>query len=344
MSARLFNPVWRTRPMCAAGCALRRLCVAASVLTVGAAAAQDMMGVLLAPPVRAPVWRADARTHVFGRVEDEASGNDVDGAAYGLGVDYRLPLNPDAELLLGGGADRHTFRTAARLPGSDARVPETLWDMALRAGIKHRGAAGHRLGLLAAVSSPSDKPFDSMDEVVLAATAFYTVPAGDRDAWAFFLNYGNRRSVLNHVPLPGAAYIWLPRRGTMVMLGVPVVRARAAFGGGWEADGFFFPPLSGHLALAYALTPAVKPYVRFVSESDTFLRAGREDADAWLRHDVYHADAGVEFLPAKSLTVNASVGYVLARRLYEADSFALDDAAIEPDSGWLASISLSAAL
>jgi hypothetical protein len=184
-----------------------------------------------------------------------------------------------------------------------------------------------------------------MGEVQISGTAFYLVPTGKgRNSWAFFLNYSNQRSFLDHIPLPGAAYIWSPSRKTFAMIGLPIAFLRTSPFQDLSLEFFYFPPIRGRIKMAYAWNSRWTSYLLLRSDRDAFLRADRTDDDAWLRHSVVEANLGLGCQLNRHFSLDLSVGYAFDRQVYESDSFSEDGDAIELEPGPLASLRLRAQL
>ena len=261
-----------------------------SLSFVSLACSQESMQAFFGPPAFKPDLSGELHWRGFETTEVEQEDQKLALQAYGFRGGYRQAVSAQYEWLISGKAMRYDVETQALIPGSGgAPIPAELWDLELSAGLKRRWEGGHAAGLVASVGSPSDRPFHSLSETQLGATAFYLRPAGGRNAWVFFLNYSNQRSFLNHVPLPGVAYLWVPSRDTFAMIGLPVALLRTSLTPDLSLELFYFPPVRGRVRLAYALTPRVMPYLRFRSDRDAFLRWDRSESDAWLRHAVVEA-------------------------------------------------------
>ncbi len=318
-----------------------------SMFIVGSAHAQQAVRALLGPPAYKPYlagtceWRG-FETH---RVADSELEEDVAWQELSLRGDYRQTLNRSFERLLSIGLTRYEIQTDLWVPGTTDPMPDRFWDLELSTGVKQTFKDGHAWGIVGSLGSPSDKPFRTMDEVVLGATAFYLIPAsGERNRWVLFLNYSNQRSFLNHVPLPGAAYLWSPSRNTFAMVGLPAAYFRTAWASNWSMDLFFFPPLQGDARVAYRWRPNLESYVRIRSDRDAFLRAGRTEADAWLRHAVIQAETGLSWSLGDHVEVDISMGYAFDRKIYESDSFSDRDHELELDPGAFAALTLTGKL
>jgi hypothetical protein len=297
------------------------------------ASAQEMMSGLFGPEVRRPSGQVEVEATVFERADIDGQDTTLDLSGTGLTAGYTVPVPGGGAWNAALGLARYRVDTDAVLPGSGGAIPEEVWDIKLGAGYRRHFAERRSAGLQVSVGSPSDKPFNSMGETEVNATGFYRVPAGEKSSWVAFLNYGNRRSFLNHVPLPGLAYAYEPSRDTFALVGLPVAMFRTRFKQDWTFDAAFFPPLNGRATLAYDLHPRLSPYVGLRSYRDTFLRADRSDDDDWLRHEVVEGNLGVKWKAGKLVRLDAKVGYTFDRKVYESDSFSDDDDALDLENG-----------
>ena len=307
------------------------LCVAMS--SGLAVRAQEMMGTMFGPPTRRPSGGAEVVARTFDTANVDVQKAKLDFVATELSANYAMPTRSGGDWSVGLGSAHYRIDTAAVLPQSGVAIPKDIWDIKLGAGYRHHFQNRRSAGLLLGVHSPSDRPFNSIDETVIDATAFYRVPAKDRNSWVFFLNYGNRRSFLNHVPLPGMAYAYAPSRETFALIGLPVAMARTRFRDDWSLDIFYFPPVRGRVTLAYALSPRLSPYVTVRSYRDAFLLADRSDPDEWLRHEIIEGDLGLKWQATERLSLDAHIGYAFDRKVYQSDSFGDDDDGLDLDSG-----------
>ncbi len=75
------------------------------------------------------------------------------------------------------------------------------------------------------LTSPSDRPFYSLDEINLNLTMAIAPnenPARKKENyWIFLMNYSNNRSFLPNIPLPAATYVITTQNGWVYSLGAP---------------------------------------------------------------------------------------------------------------------------
>ena len=125
-----------------------------------------------------------------------------------------LPVvnNPTNEFVLTAGFGAIQTDSGAVLPDSGQDLPEDLYSPRFGAVFRHKTTSGLVWGGFAGISSPSDEPFNSYDELGINTTIFLRKPIASRpnDAWLFFINYSNNRTDLNHIPLPMISYWYQP--------------------------------------------------------------------------------------------------------------------------------------
>ena len=139
------------------------------------------------------------------------------------------------------------------------------------------GSAGRRL-------------LDSGLTPILNATFTAEVASSKNRSWFFFLNYSNNRVLLNHIPIPGVAYV-IKEQSYFIILGVPF------FFGLWRWDPVYMSLatspffVSGEVSyrfwgplLIYANAGwRPKSYQNLVERSDDRLIFDRKDAAAGLK-------------------------------------------------------------
>lgn len=75
------------------------------------------------------------------------------------------------------------------------------------------------------ITSPSDKPFNSIDEtnlnLTLAIAPNENLVRKKENYWIFLMNYSNNRSFLPNIPLPAATYVVSTQSGWLYSIGAP---------------------------------------------------------------------------------------------------------------------------
>lgn len=207
-----------------------------------------------------------------------------------------------------------------RLPDTRERFPRNLYDVGL--GMVGRTALPvGMLGLHVDVGSPSDRPFASHDETAITASLFWRVPHGEQTAWLFLLNYSNVREFCEHVPLPGAAFLYEPDRTLNVMAGMPMSRARWQPTGRLTLEASWMMIRDIHAKASYEIIKNVSLYAAFDWDNERFLRHDREDDDHRLFYYEKRVTGGVRWQITKHIFADAFVGYAFDRFWFEDDDY-----------------------
>ena len=180
----------------------------------------------------------------------------------------------------------------------------------------------------------------------VSATAVLRVPARERDAWIFFLNYGSNREFLAPRPDPRAS----GTRGSRPTSSPPIV-----------TTGFVslqYKPVetltltASYVAvrtvdvrLTYQLFRPVRVWVGFDWTNERYLRADRPDPDDRLFYYEKRIRAGAIIGLAREpqLFLDIAGGYSFDRFYFEGESYSdRDDNRVDVESGPFAAIRLGA--
>ncbi len=160
-----------------------------------------------------PDQKVGGQSHEFGYAEQS------------LGVFAPLYQSERQELALSASAGYLPLDSDLRFPSGKA-FPSDLYDLGLSGLYRYKLDNGWIAGGFLRVGSPSDKPFETEDELSLNASAFLRAPSSGRNAWLFLLNYDNHRDFLGGTPIPGVAYWWEPSDQLQAMVGLPLFSVR----------------------------------------------------------------------------------------------------------------------
>ena len=235
-----------------------------------------------------------------------------------------VPVRQDerSELALFGHVDVMDLATRAHLPDADVPLPDHLWDVAAGASYRWRLDNDWIAGLTGSLGSPSDKPFDSLDEYNLVATGTLLIPARrENDAWLLLLNYASNREFLPHVPLPGLAYVHRPNSNLQVTLGLPLAAVRYQATDRLTLDAAYFMVRTAHTRATYALLDNLKCYGAFDWQNDRYFRAGRSENDERLFYYEKRATLGLEWALTSQLAIDLSGGYAFDRFFFEGEDY-----------------------
>ncbi len=219
-----------------------------------------------------------------------AANSDQDGrdlAAFDQRFSLRVPLTPPGSETwqLTGGLRALDLDTGARIPRSrgpfqlgSRALPTHLWNP--QAGVIYQNAsASGRLGFDLRLSSPSDRPFHSGDEVAIRFNGFWRMPAGERDAWWFYVSLANDREFAPLIPLPGVAYEWNPNDELTWLIGFPFNHLRARPTEWLRITGQYIFPRMIDTELALLPDGGWEIFAGYAWSNDTFFLHDRRDDD-----------------------------------------------------------------
>ncbi|HEX2502071.1 MAG TPA: hypothetical protein VHO73_11485 [Methylomirabilota bacterium] len=213
------------------------------------------------------------------------------------------------------------FATGAVLPDTGEPFPDELWNIRFGLGYRHRFESNWIAALQVAVGSPSDEPFASLDEMDISATAVLRVPARDRDAWIFFLNYASNREFLPHIPIPGFGYSYEPsdQFSAIVTTGIVSLQYRPVETLTFSAS--YIAVRTVDVRLTYQVFRPVRVWVGFDWTNERYLLANRADPDDRLFYYEKRIRAGAIIGLARQLFVDLTVGYSFDRFYFEGESY-----------------------
>ena len=213
------------------------------------------------------------------------------------------------------------FATGAILPDTQEPFPDELWNIRFGTGYRHRFESGWIGGLDVTVGSPSDKPFASIDEMDINATAILRIPARNKDAWIFFLNYGSNREFLPHIPIPGFGYAWEPsdQLSAVITTGVLSLQYRPIETLTLSAS--YVAVRTVDVRLTYQLFRPVRVWIGFDWTNERYLRAERANPDDRLFYYEKRVRVGAIVGLARWLYTDVTAGYSFDRFYFEGESY-----------------------
>ncbi|MBN1436388.1 MAG: hypothetical protein JW936_04880 [Sedimentisphaerales bacterium] len=259
--------------------------------------------------------------HLFSEVGIKRQ--DADFMALGHDLALQLPIqqNEESELVFTPSVGVIDIQSAALLPDTGEQLPGHFWDIDLAGYYRRQISDGAITGIRISVSSPSDKPFDSGDEIVVGATAMLRIKTEDDGAWLFFLDYSNRRDFLEHVPLPGVAYQWPVSRDFRGVLGIPFAMVYWRPLPNWSVEGSYVFPRTVNTRVSYELTESFSLYGGFRWFNEMYLRSEREDDDDGLFFYQKQLAGGITWQITEALSIDLQCGYGFDRFMYEGDDY-----------------------
>lgn len=246
----------------------------------------------------------------------------------GLGmVDYELQLlvplrqSKISELAMTVGAGALDIASRAQLSNSVEPLPDHFWNIRFGGSYRQYLDEERMFGVVGHIGSPSDRPFDSIEEVEVELTGMLRIKAEDYNAWIMLLNFSNNRDFLPYVPIPGAGYFYQPSREFHALLGAPVTFFSWQFQEKWKFFASYIFPRKLHAELSYAAMEKAKLYGRFDWRSRRWFRAKRDDDSGRLNYYEKLARGGVQFDLTKTFTIDVHAGYAFDRFFYEGDDY-----------------------
>lgn len=213
------------------------------------------------------------------------------------------------------------FATGAVLPDTGDPFPDALWNVRIGTSYRHRFDSGWIGALTVTVGSPSDRPFASAAELDVSATTVLRVPSRDRDAWIFFLNYGNNREFLPHIPIPGFGYSYQPSDQLTAVVTTGFVSLEYRPVEKLTLTASYVAVRTVDVRATYQIFRPVRLWVGFDWTNERYLRAGRLDRDDRLFYYEKRVRAGAIIGLARQLFVDITVGYSFDRFYFEGEDY-----------------------
>lgn len=238
--------------------------------------------------------------------------------------------------------DQLHFSDPVSLPGNAGSLPSELHGVGAEAGYVRRLDGGWSVGARLHVGSPSDEPFSSWSVVAYRAGVDMSFPAGGHGRWVLSLMSMNRSALVDHVPLPGAAYLYRSEK-LNAAVGFPFTSVQWR-PGRWTLSGLIgLRALEGEVAHGERRT--FEGFARFSATGQPYLLANRPDSSNRLFVDERRLAGGLRFPLPLSLSAELQSGYVFERRVYRRSRPALvlstpDTPSARLASGWFVSSSL----
>ena len=227
------------------------------------------------------------------------------------------------ELALHGRASYMSVDTSAILPGSGRAFPEDLYDLRLGATYRHKMDRGWVFGGELTVGSPSDKPFNKLDDTSISATATLLTPLGQskQHRWLFLVNYSNTRDFLAGIPVPGVAYAYMPDKTLNILLGLPLASIRYKPAPKWTLSGLYIFPRTIISSVAYRPVKWVEGFVGFDWRYQRWFLSDRRDDKDRLFFYQKEAKAGLRFFLHKGLMLKLTGSYAFDRLWFQGDDY-----------------------
>ncbi|MCF8032435.1 MAG: hypothetical protein K9K66_05715 [Desulfarculaceae bacterium] len=250
-------------------------------------------------------------------------GQEVDMGYLQNSVRFVLPVwqNSRHEFSFNGRAALMAVNTDAILPQSNRPFPDDLWDLRAGATYRYKLERGWVAGGNLTVGSPSDKPFNKLDDTSINATASLMVPQSKRHYWLFFINYSNTRDFLAGIPIPGAAYSYRRGKELWLLLGLPLAIVRWQPTPKWTLAGTYIYPRSIITRVGYRILPWLEPYVGFDWTYERWFLSDRTDDKDRLFFYQKQIKAGIKLPFSRDMSLNLSGAYAFDRLWFEGNDY-----------------------
>ena len=207
------------------------------------------------------------------------------------------------------------------LPDTQDKLPDHLWDMNLGGSYRRRLQNDWIAGARLTVGSASNKPFDSAEELVVNALGTLQIPHGQRKAWLLMLQYSNNREFLQHVPIPGVAYLWQPERTFRTVVGIPFAMIHWEPATRWNIDASYFIPRTVRARIQYEIMKNTRLYSGFAWQNKRFFRADRQDGDDRLFFYDKRILAGLQWQLTTQFSLDLQAGFAFDRFIFEGGNY-----------------------
>jgi hypothetical protein len=210
------------------------------------------------------------------------------------------------------------FHTGAILPDTHQPFPDELWNVRFGTGYRHLFENGWIAGGNVSLGSASDKPFHSIDEILVGANGFLRIPQGEHNAWLFTLSYSTNSEL--PIPLPGVAYVWQPCPSFRMNVGLPfqlMVRPCDDL----TLDFSYMLLHTIHARATYHAWGPVRVYGGFDWSNENYFLADRADSNERFFYYDMRVTGGVLVRLGPEAALDLSSGYVFDRYYFEGQHF-----------------------
>jgi hypothetical protein len=283
------------------------------------------MGLLVSSEVGDQLVTADYDVDHYFEVDADQRGRDLGFTRHDLHL--RVPISQDEhrEWTFGLGFTALDLETDVEFPDSSFLwrrdvFPGELYDVQFDTTYRQRLTNDWIIGGQFAVSSPSDRPFASLEEMSFTFNASLRIPQGESDAWMLFLNYASNREFLPHIPIPGVGY-QLDRERIRALIGVPVSTVHYEPWDWLHLDARYFVPRSIDAEVSVLPTDELRFHAGYHWTNDRYLRHDRRDDDDRLFLYEQNVSGGVEWKITGSISVDVHGGYAFNRFVFEGEEY-----------------------
>jgi len=214
------------------------------------------------------------------------------------------------------------YDTKAILPDSRQRFPQELWDARAGLSYRHKFDNDWILGGNVTVGSASDKPFHSVDELIVRATTLLRIPSGERNAWLLSLSYASDQDIfgMRHIPIPGVGYLWSPNDKFKAVIGLPITSIEYKPIEKLTLEATYFPVRTFRARATYAIFRPLRVFLGYDADHDSYYLADRGDKDDQLFYYEQRITGGIRF-DLRHVGIELTGGYIFDRSFFEGETY-----------------------
>ncbi len=277
--------------------------------------------------------------------EEKVQDSDYDFAMQKHDLAFQTPVWQDQrnELALGLSADVRLVDSELILPEVNRKFPDELWD--LNIGVSYRRKINQQWvgGVRAAIGSPSDKPFNSGDEIAYNGAAFARYDINKNHGMYFFLFYSSITDFLPGIPFPGVGWLYTnDDKSLSMMLGAPL------FFISWRPvepltlKVIYFPLRNVYAEASWKFNNQWSIFASYAWTYQDYFLSDRPREENRLFYYEMRGMGGVEFVATDNIVLQLSAGYVFERMMFQGENYGDDDQGrIDIDPGWMAQLKVS---
>ncbi len=213
------------------------------------------------------------------------------------------------------------LHTGAILPNTELPFPDELWNIRVGGSYRHLFENGWIAGGNVNVGSASDRPFNTIEEADVSASAFLRIPQGERNAWLLSLNFSTNSQVLNYIPIPGVAFFWNPSPLFQATIGFPFANIVWRPTEDWMFQLNYALLTNVHGRIAYRIAPGLFVYAAYGAGSESYYLAERTDPKERFFYNDQRVFGGVQWRFLRNWTLDLSGGYSFDRSYFEGRNY-----------------------
>jgi hypothetical protein len=186
---------------------------------------------------------------------------------------------------------------------SDSYFPDNLYEAG--ATLEARDKKRH---IRLSANSNSDKPFDSMHEVILGLNGTYKVKLTEASLLHIGLNYSTHRQYLENIPLPVLMYEY-KSKDLYARMGIPFIFLKWSLNEKASLDLSVFPIINGKFTLSYKVSGTFTVAAEGKTGKKTYLMSERDDKDEQLSLESKKIGIRISKSFMKNLSLFGYIGY-----------------------------------